>query len=422
MKLRWLGCLVFTGMIWAGPQDPEFNVNTRYTVETVIVSGDGWTTDVASDHNERISSGLRKQIVALIGNKLNPPALDELAGKLRKELQAHTVSHRVLRGASPEYVRVIFEAQFRTTHFDVSVPKFLYSSQQGWSGAVEGTASGRNQGFTLGLVSDGDQLAERYTGVVARYEDTNLGSDRVRFRFQFASYHELWNPETRAEAATDNSELYRTRQGVQPVVTFVLAKPLSLSVGGDFERLEDETPGAASPVAQSEAANALTTTLAYHRRIDDSDYRQDLDADYNLRVATRFLASDFVYTRHHWGFRYVLNHGKHTLSDEFVAGVILGRAPLFERYILGNSTTLRGWDKYQIDPLGGNRMAHNSVDYRYGCFEAFYDSGAIWDSGQTAVVRHSTGMGLRQGPLFMAVAFPLREGRIEPIFMVGMNY
>jgi hypothetical protein len=345
-----------------------------------------------------------------------------LGGKIRKELQARTVSHRVLRGASPEYVRVIFEVQIRPTHFDVSVPKFLYSSQQGWSGAIEGTATMRHQGFTLGLVSDGDQLTERYTGMVARYEDTNLGSDRIRFRFQFASYHELWNPETRAaaavdNAATENSELYRSRQSVQPVVTFVLAKPLSVSVGGDFERLQDETPG-----APSEGANALITTLAYHRRFDDSDYRQELDADYNLRAATRALGSDFVYTRHRWGFRYVLNHGKHTLSDEFVTGVITGRAPLFERYVLGNSTTLRGWDKYQIDPLGGNRMAHNSVDYRYGCFEAFYDSGAIWDSGQTVVVRHSTGMGLRQGPLFMAVAFPLREGRIEPIFMVGMNY
>jgi hypothetical protein len=418
MKLRWLGCLVFGSILWAGPQDPEFNVNTRYTVETVIVSGDGWTTNVVSDHDERISSGLRKQIAALIGNKLNPAALDDLAHKLRRELQARTVSHRVLRGASPEYVQVVFEVQIRPTHFDVSVPKFLYSSQQGWSGAIEGTATVRHQGFTLGMVSDGDELAERYTGVVARYEDTNLGSDRVRFRFQFASYHEMWNSETRADApGADTSELYRTRESVQPVVTFVLAKPLILSVGGDFERFQNETPA-----APSETANTLITNLSYHRRLDDSDYQQEMDADYNLRAATRILASDFVYARHRWGFRYVLTHGKHTLADEFTAGVITGRAPLFERYVLGNSTTLRGWDKYQIDPLGGNRMAHNSVDYRYGCFEAFYDSGAVWDSGQTVIVRHSMGMGLRRGPLFVAVAFPLREGRTEPVFMAGMNY
>ena len=134
------------------------------------------------------------------------------------------------------------------------------------------------------------------------------------------------------------------------------------------------------------------------------------------------LASDFVYGRHHWGLRYELTHGKHMVTDDVSMGVLTGRAPLFERYYLGNSTTLRGWNKYEIDPLGGNRMVHNSVEYRYGVFQIFYDAGAVWDSGQPAVVRHSIGTGLRQGPLFVAVAFPVREGHVDPIFMVGMNY
>jgi outer membrane protein assembly factor BamA len=83
---------------------------------------------------------------------------------------------------------------------------------------------------------------------------------------------------------------------------------------------------------------------------------------------------------------------------------------------------LRGWNKYEIDPLGGNRMLHNSVEYRYGAFQVFYDSGAIWDPGQAVVARNSIGLGMRQGPFFVAMAFPLREGRVDPIFMVGMNY
>jgi outer membrane translocation and assembly module TamA len=211
--------------------------------------------------------------------------------------------------------------------------------------------------------------------------------------------------------------VYRTRQNFEPTVTFVLAKPLTLSVGAGFQLLEEEVPA-----AHTDAANALITTLRYHRRLDDSEYQQDLDADYNLRAAARILASDFIYTRHHWGLRYALTHGKHRLSDNFMAGVVAGRAPLFERYVLGNSTSLRGWNKYEIDPVGGNRMAHNSVEYRYGCFQVFYDSGAVWDSGQPVTVRHSVGTGLRQGPLFVAIAFPLREGRMDPIFMLGMNY
>src|ERR1041385_4916923 len=106
MRLAWLGCtLLFCNLLPAEPQDPEFNVNTRYTVETVIVSGDGWTTNLASDQDEKIRSSLPKQITALIGAKLNPAVLDDLAGQLRKEFPARPVPHRLLPGASPEFVQ-----------------------------------------------------------------------------------------------------------------------------------------------------------------------------------------------------------------------------------------------------------------------------------------------------------------------------
>ena len=118
----------------------------------------------------------------------------------------------------------------------------------------------------------------------------------------------------------------------------------------------------------------------------------------------------------------MLTRGKSVVIDDVTSGVLTGRAPLFERFVLGNSSTLRGWNKYDLDPLGGNRMVHNTVEYRYGVFEIFYDSGAIWDRGETAALRHSLGVGLRQGLFSMAVAFPVRDGHIDPIFMVGMNY
>jgi hypothetical protein len=427
MKYAWLGCLFLGGLLSAGTQDSEFNVNSRYTVETVVVSGDGWTATVASvaDRDDKISSGLGKEIAALIGEKLNPSVLDDLARRLRKEFHARTVEHRVLRGKSPDYVQVVFDVKLRPTRFDVTVPKFLYNGKQGWSGAVEGTATVRHNGFTLGLVSDGDELAERYAGLAARYENTKLGTDRLHLRFQFETYHDEWNRNTLAELPTepanlalaDTSGAYRTRQNFEPEVTFVLAKPLTLCVGASFERFQDQSPAAAT-----ESANALITTLRYHRHLEDSENQHDLDTGYNLRAATRLLSSDFVYARHRWEFRYMLTRGKSVVIDDLTTGMITGRAPLFERFVLGNSTTLRGWNKYELDPLGGNRMVHNTVEYRYGVFEAFYDSGAIWDRGDTAVLRHSIGVGLRQGLFSMAVAFPVRDGHIDPIFMVGMNY
>jgi surface antigen Omp85-like protein len=423
MKLAWLACLCFGGLLFAGPEDPELNVNSRYTVETVIVTGDGWTTNVASDRDGKISTGLRKDIVALIGNKLNAGVLDDLGRRLRKEFQARAVTHRVQRGDHPESVRVVFEVASRPTHFDVSVPKFLYASSLGWSGAVEGTLTVQHNGFTLGLVSDGDELAERFTGLRARYENTRLGTDRVRFRFDFDSFHDQWNSATREQlplspsAADSTSGLYRTRQNLEPVVSFVIAKPLTLTVGTSFQSFEDEPP-----LARMEAANAFVTGLQFQQQFEGDVNQQRVEAGYGLRAGSRTLASDYAYARHHWGAHYLFSRGKHQISDDLQAGLISGRAPLYEQFVLGNATFLRGWNKFEIDPWGGNRFVHNSVEYRYRVFQVFYDTGAVWESGQAAIPRHSVGVGLRQSAFFLAIAVPIRDRRLDPIFMVGMNY
>lgn len=425
MKLSFLGCLFMLGSnLLPGSQETEINVNSRYTVEGVLITGDGWTTDVVNDSGEKLNKGLRSELMALIGEKLNPSMLDDLARRLRKEFHARSVTHRVLRGASPEYVKVVFEMQFRPTRFDVSVPKFLYQGKQGWSGEIDGTVSVKQNGFTFGLVSDGDELAERYAGLLARYENVRLGTDRLKMRFEFDSFHTQWNRSTleslswvHAGNSGNWSGVYRTRQNFEPSLTVVLAKPLTLSFGTSFQRFQTQYPE-----ARTEAANSIIASLNLHRRLEMTGGRQDFDAGYALRAATKALSTDFVYSRHRLHFRYALNRGRHTLMDEVAGGLLGGRAPLFERFVLGNSSTLRGWNKWDLDPLGGNRMVHNTVEYRYGVFQAFYDSGAIWDSGQNATPRHSIGVGLRHGSFSLAVAFPIKEGRAEPVFMVGMNY
>lgn len=422
MKLAWLGCLLAGGLLFAGTQDSETNVNTRYTVEAVTIQGEGWSTSPATDRDQRLSMGLRREIAALVGGKLNPTMLDDVAKHLRKELHARSVEHHVLRGKQPDYVQVVFDVKLRPARFDVSVPKFLYQGKQGWSGAVEGTASTHHNGFTFGLISDGDELVERYTGLEARYANDRLGTDRAHLAFEFDSFHEAWNDATVASlpAGTQSegaSDLYRTRQNFQPTISFVVARPVTVTFGASFERLEEE-----GPLARMAAANALLAGASFHQEMEGADYQHNFNGTYDLRMGTRSLGSDFVYARHRWQFRYTLKHGKQLLQDEVTAGFIAGQAPLFERFALGNSTTLRGWNKFDIDPLGGNRMVHNSVEYRYGVLEVFYDAGAIWDNGQTVVARNSVGAGLRQGALSLALAFPLRGGKCYPIFMVGMNY
>jgi hypothetical protein len=352
-------------------------------------------------------------MAALVGEKLNPARLDDLAKRLRKELRARTVEHHVLRGKSPEYVQVVFEVEVPPTRLDASVPKFLYQGAQGWSGEVDGTATVHNNGFTAGLVSDGDELVERYTGVVARYESEPVLGGRARLRFEFGSYHELWN---RSVTNAGSALLYRTRDEFQPVLSVKVARPLEVSFGASFESLGQQLPG-----APAQAADAFVAGARYYKDVEgDSD--QAVEANYDLRAGSHALGSDYAYSRHRWGIRYRLKHGKQELLDDSWGGVILGTAPLFERFVLGNSTSLRGWNKFELDPLGGNRAVHNTVEYHYGVFQIFCDTGAIWDSGQAPVVRNSVGAGLRQGAFSLALAFPLRDGRMDPVFMVGMNY
>ena len=134
------------------------------------------------------------------------------------------------------------------------------------------------------------------------------------------------------------------------------------------------------------------------------------------------FGGDYVFTSHTAGLHYRVTHGKHKLTESVTVGEINGRAPLSDRFVVGNSYYLRGWNKYNIDPIGGNRLAHNTVDYRYGPFQAFYDAGSVWDSGQPVTVRHSIGVGVRESVFTLAVAFPVRSGHVEPIFMMGMIY
>ena len=61
MKCVWLACLLLGSPLFAAPQDFDNNVNARYTVETVILSGKGWTTNLQSETTNKISTNLLRQ-------------------------------------------------------------------------------------------------------------------------------------------------------------------------------------------------------------------------------------------------------------------------------------------------------------------------------------------------------------------------
>jgi outer membrane protein assembly factor BamA len=165
---------------------------------------------------------------------------------------------------------------------------------------------------------------------------------------------------------------------------------------------------------------------------------------YDFRAGTHQLDSDFIYTRHLLHAQYVYGQNKGQLAFSFLGGLISGNAPLFEAFSLGNTLTLRGWNKFDVAPAGGNRMIYGSVQYGFGKpsighfnintdsgvhvgqihagFHLFYDVGAVGDSGSPIVARHSAGFGFGGSSFFVELGFPIRSSNVEPIFSTGFRF
>src|SRR5580658_2442343 len=75
----------------------ELNVNTKYTVESVEVSG---------QKNWHISDALRAEFNKMVGSKLDYQALDRLADRIKKELKVPSVSVNVDKGTLADHVVV----------------------------------------------------------------------------------------------------------------------------------------------------------------------------------------------------------------------------------------------------------------------------------------------------------------------------
>jgi hypothetical protein len=394
----------------------ELNVNSRYIIETVRVSGNTLAANM--------SDPLRVDLDKVVGSKFDDSLLKNLADRIKKELRVTDVRVNVTRGTEPDHVIVNFEVRERG--FDMLVGKFVFDSRGGWTGDGSATTMVHGNSFTFGLLSDGDSLIERYSGVRAMFERKNVGTNRLKVRFEFDDYHEQWNPATLVEASP--ADIYRSRMVFTPEATVVLFQPLEWSFGVSFARLSVpgsvQTDGIGNTATRTESSNTMVNTLRYHRRwgSEHDGQNQELTASYVVEAATNLLNTDDVFTRHHAQARYRYRRARSTVEIGFLAGILNGNAPLYERFVLGDSTTLRGWNRFDLDPLGGSRMIHGSIDYRYRVFQAFYDTGAVWDRPDEREQRQSVGVGFKKENFQLAVAFPLRAGRVDPIFYAGMNF
>jgi hypothetical protein len=400
----------------------DLNVNSRYTIESI---------NFIDQHEYKLSSSALEDIRRLIGAKVNTEALDLLAKRIRAELHAHEVIFKLTRGAQPEEVRVLIHVDRAAGTVDASVPKLGYNSQLGFTGIGKVTATLGSNALTFQMLRDSDTLIERFSGIQASYDKLSLAGGRVRLGFEFDAYQDQYDSATLAaiDGASRPFSLsagaYGSRLNYEPSATFVLAAPLTLTVGLSFEQL-DHLPTAARP----ESANAVINTLRYHQRWSGSDgNKQELDAGYSLRAATTLLGTNLAYTRHLAHARYSYARDSQSVEVTVVAGAIYGQAPLFERFALGDSAMLLGWNKYNLDPVGGNRLAYGSVTYGYHIMRVFYDTGSVWDQGKPPEVKQSAGVGvssglgvLERGAFLLALAFPLEGGHVTPVLIAGMNF
>jgi hypothetical protein len=419
MKMFWISALI-VAMPLAGcnvPDDEkdsqELNVNSRYTIENVRIS--------AEKLKLRISDPLRSDLDTMVGQKLDRPKLERFAERIKAELRVSDVAIKVSRGNEPDHVIVNFEvSKSRKQDFDMNVSKLLYNSKEGWTGSGAASTLIKGNRFTFGILSDGDIAIERFAGIRTKFERPNIGTERLKLSFEFDSYHEQWNQATLVTAQP--GDIYRTRQVFTPEATLVILPSLDWTFGVSFARMTVPVAGASS--SKTESSNAVVNTLRYHQRwgSDRDEQEHEAKAAYSIASGTGFLDSDRIFTRQTASARYRFRHARHTVEVGFLAGKITGNAPLFERFVLGNSETLRGWNKYVLDPVGGSRVIHGSVDYRWRILQFFYDTGAIWDRGQNREQKQSIGAGFKKENFQLAVAFPLGAGHVDPIFYAGMNF
>ncbi len=280
---------------------------------------------------------------------------------------------------------------------------------------------GRNHRVTAGFsFSNNDDLVEEYSGVRVAFESRKLATDRLGARIDIARFNDTWREPTLFALAADPTipEAYRTRLTIEPSVTFAPTPYVRVTGGVSLSELES-----LMHPPDSQNANAVVTRVDYDQRWYGSrDVRQRVEASYELRTSAEALESDLSYTRHLASLRYRYAQRHNTIIANAAFGGITGTAPLFERFTLGDSSTLRGWNKFDIAPAGGDRVFNSSLEYRYRFVGAFLDAGSVWNRDGEMRVRLSSGFGLQGDNGFLTLAFPLNSDDLNVTFTMGVRF
>lgn len=404
-------------------QDRDTNINSKYIVDNAEVKG---------VPERDISADLRQDLQALIGKPLDPDAADRLDQRLHSEFPNHEVSRRTSRSSEQGHVNLVYVLTkpewARWLRFEPIDGNALYHSDQGW-GAVLPLSISSNDVLVMPVVwwDNADDLIEEYSGFGVRVESRRLGTERLGMFFEWSTVDPNWREPTLLALAL-NPQIpgpYSQRTSVTPLLKFAFLPQLSVAGGVGITELEPLAGEVAEDLPlPSQMANVAIGSIRYRQQWGGSPKKPEHEAGatFTLRKGTTSLESDFSYDRYLAEADYIYRHGKQGVVVSVMGGHISGAAPLFERFTLGDSRTLRGWDKYEISPVGGDRMFHTSVEYRIQDVRLFLDSGSVWDTGTERRMRFSTGATYMPGPFFVMLGFPLNTDEFRAVFSIGFRF
>jgi Omp85 superfamily domain len=398
-----------------GEDTDRDNINLKYVVEQVDIDG---------APEDTVSQALRDDVQKLVGRPLDHDEAAQLQQRLERELPKYDVKLRIQRGSERGRTRVVFEVTKkeppRWLRFEPLRSNLVYHSEHEWGSYFDIGIGDRDIRFTPILAfANSDDLVEEFSGYGLRFETRRLGTQRLGASLEWSSFDPDWRAKTVDALAADPSlpRLYDTRSTITPLLKFAFTPELSMSAGVGITELEPLAAG-----QSSQMANAAIGALDYKLRWSgEHDTSRTIESQFLVRAGTRSLESDLAYNRYAAQGAFEYERGKHQAVASGMLGRITGTAPLFERFTLGDTRTLRGWDKYDVAPAGGSRLLYASVEYRYSGVGVFLDLGSVWDEQTESRVRASTGLTFLAGPTFASIGFPLNTSNLTAIFSIGIR-
>ena len=406
------------------------NINAKYIVESV---------DLKGMDKSKLSEGLWTDMQKMVGHPVDDAAADRFRERMAAEIKNPPhIRRKVERGSDPQHVRILYEAVDKNSiGFSGSGG---YHSRQKFSGRANFAYTFYDfVGIRVDGFNDASTLMERYAGY--KY-GAWTEYRRVRFNAEYSSFRAQWSPGTSqaASASGTSADLYRLRDTIEPSAKITIIPGVHITLGVTASQLQMQVPTSHFETVRTANGNAdYTFNLS-------SSQRHQLSGSYDIRVAGDTLGGSASFTRHLFDQNYEFKLKKpdpgtkftpdgHQLDFKVQLGRITGTAPMFERFSLGSTSTLVGWNKYDISPLGASRMAYGAVTYTNRYFSTQFESGSLWNDGQSRVLHNAIGANLLLGNILHApvamriilnaarpgIGIPLQKNGAHPIFTLGGN-